>query len=152
MVSCTHCKWGRLTVTHIRANSFNVAKQRSRVISYLLYFKAFPWINILYCRPKWPRIFSLFSKCKQTKRRPVPTFLPLSRRETKTSAVTLWCLLQNHSGFLDNGHYTAFCKRAATETWYRFDDELITKIPHSSVQTDTAYVLFYTHQSLLCIH
>ncbi|NXF88572.1 UBP50 hydrolase, partial [Eubucco bourcierii] len=49
----------------------------------------------------------------------------------------------NHSGFLDNGHYTAFCKRSATETWYRFDDELITKIPHSSVQTNTAYLLFY---------
>ncbi|NXX50962.1 UBP50 hydrolase, partial [Tricholaema leucomelas] len=53
------------------------------------------------------------------------------------------CAVVNHSGFLDNGHYTAFCKRSATETWYRFDDEVITKIPHSSVQTNTAYVLFY---------
>ncbi|XP_067999828.1 ubiquitin carboxyl-terminal hydrolase 50 [Melanerpes formicivorus] len=58
----------------------------------------------------------------------------------------------NHSGFLDNGHYTAFCKRSASESWYRFDDELITKIPHASVQTNTAYVLFYTHQNLLCNH
>ncbi|NXE18727.1 UBP50 hydrolase, partial [Ardeotis kori] len=54
-----------------------------------------------------------------------------------------WCLLQNHSGLLDDGHYTAFCKHSVTQDWYNFDDADITKIPNSSVQTDTAYLLFY---------
>ncbi|NXW61781.1 UBP50 hydrolase, partial [Eurystomus gularis] len=53
------------------------------------------------------------------------------------------CAVVNHSGFLDDGHYTAFCKRSATDNWYSFDDAQITKIPKSSVQTDTAYLLFY---------
>ncbi|XP_071610558.1 ubiquitin carboxyl-terminal hydrolase 50 isoform X2 [Heliangelus exortis] len=50
----------------------------------------------------------------------------------------------NHSGFLDDGHYTAFCKHSITQNWYSFDDDHITKIPNSSVQSDTAYLLFYT--------
>ncbi|XP_050569025.1 inactive ubiquitin carboxyl-terminal hydrolase 50 [Cygnus atratus] len=56
------------------------------------------------------------------------------------------CSLQNHSGFLDGGHYTAFCKHSVTENWYSFDSQ-ITKIPNSSVQTDSAYLLFYTCQA-----
>ncbi|NXO48022.1 UBP50 hydrolase, partial [Aramus guarauna] len=53
------------------------------------------------------------------------------------------CAVVNHSGFLDDGHYTAFCKHSVTKNWYSFDDALITKIPNSSVQTDKAYLLFY---------
>ncbi|NXS55828.1 UBP50 hydrolase, partial [Brachypteracias leptosomus] len=53
------------------------------------------------------------------------------------------CALVNHSGFLEDGHYTAFCKHSATENWYSFDDEQITEIPKSSVQTEAAYLLFY---------
>ncbi|NWI31265.1 UBP50 hydrolase, partial [Sula dactylatra] len=53
------------------------------------------------------------------------------------------CAVVNHSGFLDDGHYTAFCKHSVTKNWYSFDDAQITKIPNSSVQTDTAYLLFY---------
>ncbi|NXC45061.1 UBP50 hydrolase, partial [Penelope pileata] len=53
------------------------------------------------------------------------------------------CAVVNHSGFLDGGHYTAFCKHSVTENWYSFDDSQITKIPDSSVQTDRAYLLFY---------
>ncbi|KFQ22700.1 Putative ubiquitin carboxyl-terminal hydrolase 50, partial [Merops nubicus] len=53
------------------------------------------------------------------------------------------CAVVNHSGFLENGHYTAFCKRSGPDNWYSFDDAQITKIPKSSVQTDTAYLLFY---------
>ncbi|NWH82015.1 UBP50 hydrolase, partial [Piaya cayana] len=55
---------------------------------------------------------------------------------------SLWAIV-NHAGLLDDGHYTAFCKRVATENWYRFDDAEITKIAASSVQTKTAYLLFY---------
>ncbi|NXI52592.1 UBP50 hydrolase, partial [Chloroceryle aenea] len=53
------------------------------------------------------------------------------------------CAVVNHWGVLDGGHYTAFCKRSVTDSWYRFDDAQITEIPISSVQTDTAYLLFY---------
>ncbi|KFV58313.1 Putative ubiquitin carboxyl-terminal hydrolase 50, partial [Gavia stellata] len=53
------------------------------------------------------------------------------------------CAVVNHSGFLDDGHYTAFCKHSLTENWYSFNDTQITKVPSSSVQTDTAYLLFY---------
>uniref|UniRef100_A0A8D0KQC4 ubiquitinyl hydrolase 1 n=1 Tax=Strix occidentalis caurina TaxID=311401 RepID=A0A8D0KQC4_STROC len=62
------------------------------------------------------------------------------------------CAVVNHSGFLNKGHYTAFCKHSVTKNWYSFDDAQITKIPNSSVQTDTAYLLFYTCQGLLCTH
>ncbi|NWX22908.1 UBP50 hydrolase, partial [Aegotheles bennettii] len=64
---------------------------------------------------------------------------PLLCKETEYSL----CAVVNHSGFLDDGHYTAFCNHSLTKNWYRFDDEQITKIPNSSVQTDTAYLLFY---------
>ncbi|NXN47499.1 UBP50 hydrolase, partial [Rhinoptilus africanus] len=53
------------------------------------------------------------------------------------------CAVVNHSGLLDDGHYTAFCKHSVTKNWYSFDDEEVTEIPNSSVQTDTAYLLFY---------
>ncbi|NWQ85529.1 UBP50 hydrolase, partial [Burhinus bistriatus] len=53
------------------------------------------------------------------------------------------CAVVNHSGFLDDGHYTAFCKHSVTKNWYSFDDEQITEIPNSSVQSDKAYLLFY---------
>ncbi|NXK50652.1 UBP50 hydrolase, partial [Chauna torquata] len=53
------------------------------------------------------------------------------------------CAVVNHSGFLDGGHYTAFCKHSVTKNWYSFDDSQITKIPNSSVQTEAAYLLFY---------
>ncbi|KFP66005.1 Putative ubiquitin carboxyl-terminal hydrolase 50, partial [Cariama cristata] len=53
------------------------------------------------------------------------------------------CAVVNHFGFLDDGHYTAFCKHSATKNWYSFDDAQITQIPDSSVQTDTAYLLFF---------
>ncbi|KAM6388347.1 ubiquitin carboxyl-terminal hydrolase 50 [Pluvialis apricaria] len=60
------------------------------------------------------------------------------------------CAVVNHSGFLDDGHYTAFCKHSVTKNWYSFDDEQITEIPNSLVQTDNAYLLFYTCQGLPC--
>ncbi|XP_069722823.1 ubiquitin carboxyl-terminal hydrolase 50 [Phaenicophaeus curvirostris] len=61
---------------------------------------------------------------------------------------SLWASV-NHAGLLDDGHYTAFRKHLVTKNWYRFDDAEITKIPDSSVQTNTAYLLFYIHQSCL---
>ncbi|KAM6119378.1 ubiquitin carboxyl-terminal hydrolase 50 [Pterocles gutturalis] len=75
-----------------------------------------------------------------------PYSSPLSCKDAKYSL----CAVVNHVGFLDDGHYTAFCKHSVTENWYSFDDAQITRIPDSSVQTGTAYLLFYTCPDLLC--
>ncbi|NXW52161.1 UBP50 hydrolase, partial [Nyctiprogne leucopyga] len=68
-----------------------------------------------------------------------PYSSPLTCKEVEYSL----CAVVNHSGSLDDGHYTAFCKHSVTEDWYSCDDAQITNIPTSSVQTDTAYLLFY---------
>ncbi|NXG54189.1 UBP50 hydrolase, partial [Hemiprocne comata] len=68
---------------------------------------------------------------------PYSSPLPGKEAEYSLSAVV------NHTGFLDDGHYTAFCKHSLTQTWYSFDDAQITKIPNCPVQTNTAYLLFY---------
>ncbi|NXT26594.1 UBP50 hydrolase, partial [Syrrhaptes paradoxus] len=68
-----------------------------------------------------------------------PYSSPLSCKDAKYSL----CAVVNHVGFLDDGHYTAFCKHSVTENWYSFDDAQIAEIPDSLVQTDTAYLLFY---------
>ncbi|XP_072004412.1 ubiquitin carboxyl-terminal hydrolase 50 [Engystomops pustulosus] len=52
----------------------------------------------------------------------------------------------NHSGELDFGHYTAFCKHPGTKEWNAFDDTRCFKISESMVQTSSAYILFYTSQ------
>ncbi|NXT52121.1 UBP50 hydrolase, partial [Pluvianellus socialis] len=68
-----------------------------------------------------------------------PYTSPPFRRDAEYSL----CAVVNHSGFLDDGHYTAFCKHSVTTNWYSFDDEDITEIPDSLVQSDQAYLLFY---------
>ncbi|XP_021011484.1 inactive ubiquitin carboxyl-terminal hydrolase 50 [Mus caroli] len=56
------------------------------------------------------------------------------------------CAVVNHFGDLDGGHYTAFCKNSVTQSWYSFDDTRVSEIPDTSVQTATAYLLFYSCQ------
>ncbi|NXV17411.1 UBP50 hydrolase, partial [Cepphus grylle] len=68
-----------------------------------------------------------------------PYAAPPFRRDAEYSL----CAVVNHSGFLDDGHYTALCEHSVTKNWYSFDDEQVTEIPDSSVQTDMAYLLFY---------
>ncbi|KAF6756816.1 hypothetical protein DFP72DRAFT_963469, partial [Ephemerocybe angulata] len=51
----------------------------------------------------------------------------------------------NHTGALDNGHYTAFALSPATNEWYRFDDD---KVSHASAkacleESAGAYMCFY---------
>uniref|UniRef100_A0A8B9P665 Ubiquitin carboxyl-terminal hydrolase 50 n=1 Tax=Apteryx owenii TaxID=8824 RepID=A0A8B9P665_APTOW len=72
-----------------------------------------------------------------------PYSYPFFCRNSKYSL----CAVVNHFGFLDGGHYTAFCKHSVTKSWYSFDDSQITAIPNSSVQTAAAYLLFYTCQA-----
>lgn len=79
------------------------------------------------------------------KQLPVPSFA-CKETEQESAFNRLCCLLQNHAGDLDYGHYTAFCKHSITKNWYSFDDDQVTKIPDSAVQADTAYLLFYISQ------
>ncbi|XP_010143289.1 PREDICTED: inactive ubiquitin carboxyl-terminal hydrolase 50 [Buceros rhinoceros silvestris] len=68
---------------------------------------------------------------------------PYGSRLFREDAQYSLCAVVNHTGLLDSGHYTAFCKHFLTGSWYSFDDARVAKIPNSSVQTDTAYLLFY---------
>lgn len=52
--------------------------------------------------------------------------------------------VSNHYGGLDGGHYTAYCKNAAKQRWYKFDDHEVSEISSSSVKSSAAYILFYT--------
>ncbi|XP_040824755.1 inactive ubiquitin carboxyl-terminal hydrolase 50 isoform X2 [Ochotona curzoniae] len=71
-----------------------------------------------------------------------PYICPVFRKHPKYNL----CAVVNHFGDLDGGHYTAFCKNSATQAWYSFDDTRVSDIPESSVQTSTAYLLFYSCQ------
>ncbi|XP_066448745.1 ubiquitin carboxyl-terminal hydrolase 8 [Eleutherodactylus coqui] len=52
--------------------------------------------------------------------------------------------VSNHYGGLDGGHYTAYCKNATKQKWFKFDDHEVSEISVSSVKTSAAYILFYT--------
>uniref|UniRef100_A0A8C9FTC8 ubiquitinyl hydrolase 1 n=1 Tax=Pavo cristatus TaxID=9049 RepID=A0A8C9FTC8_PAVCR len=53
-------------------------------------------------------------------------------------------LCSNHYGGLDGGHYTAYCKNASKQRWFKFDDHEVSEISASSVKSSAAYILFYT--------
>uniref|UniRef100_A0A3P9JR32 Ubiquitin carboxyl-terminal hydrolase 8 n=1 Tax=Oryzias latipes TaxID=8090 RepID=A0A3P9JR32_ORYLA len=52
--------------------------------------------------------------------------------------------VSNHYGGLDGGHYTAYCKNATKQRWYKFDDHEVSEISTSSVKSSAAYILFYS--------
>ncbi|XP_037103269.1 ubiquitin carboxyl-terminal hydrolase 8 isoform X1 [Syngnathus acus] len=52
--------------------------------------------------------------------------------------------VSNHYGGLDGGHYTAYCKNASKQRWYKFDDHEVSEISTSSVKSSAAYILFYS--------
>ena len=54
--------------------------------------------------------------------------------------------MSNHYGTMDGGHYTAFCKNAAQNKWYKYDDQTVTEVSANQVrsQNTSAYLLFYT--------
>ncbi|XP_030232312.1 ubiquitin carboxyl-terminal hydrolase 8 [Gadus morhua] len=57
-----------------------------------------------------------------------------------------YCLygVSNHYGGLDGGHYTAYCKNALKQRWYKFDDHEVSEISTSHVKSSAAYILFYS--------
>ncbi|EFN76019.1 Ubiquitin carboxyl-terminal hydrolase 8 [Harpegnathos saltator] len=54
--------------------------------------------------------------------------------------------MSNHYGTMEGGHYTAFCKNATQNKWYKYDDQTVTEVSPSQVksQNTSAYLLFYT--------
>ncbi|XP_042543795.1 ubiquitin carboxyl-terminal hydrolase 8 isoform X2 [Dipodomys spectabilis] len=52
--------------------------------------------------------------------------------------------VSNHYGGLDGGHYTAYCKNAARQRWFKFDDHEVSDISVGAVRSSAAYILFYT--------
>ncbi|KAM8972278.1 ubiquitin carboxyl-terminal hydrolase 50 [Pelodytes ibericus] len=67
----------------------------------------------------------------------------LSPNKVKHSKYNLYAVV-NHFGDLDYGHYTASCKNATTKQWNTFDDSRFFKISEDTVQSPSAYILFYT--------
>lgn len=52
--------------------------------------------------------------------------------------------VSNHSGDINYGHYTAYCKNMINQNWYDFDDSSVHLIKdEEKVVTNSAYLLFY---------
>ncbi|XP_078097239.1 ubiquitin carboxyl-terminal hydrolase 8 isoform X2 [Mustelus asterias] len=56
--------------------------------------------------------------------------------------------VSNHYGGLDGGHYTAYCKNAVKQRWFKFDDQDVSEISASSVRSSATYILFYSSLEL----
>ncbi|XP_076376585.1 uncharacterized protein LOC117222149 isoform X2 [Megalopta genalis] len=54
--------------------------------------------------------------------------------------------MSNHYGTMEGGHYTAYCKNATQNKWYKYDDQTVTEVTTNQVksQNTSAYLLFYT--------
>uniref|UniRef100_A0A8K9X196 Ubiquitin carboxyl-terminal hydrolase n=1 Tax=Oncorhynchus mykiss TaxID=8022 RepID=A0A8K9X196_ONCMY len=52
--------------------------------------------------------------------------------------------VSNHYGGLDGGHYTAYCKNAMKQRWYKFDDHEVSEISTSTVKSSAAYIFFFS--------
>ncbi|KAJ1550416.1 ubiquitin-specific protease doa4, partial [Cladochytrium tenue] len=51
--------------------------------------------------------------------------------------------VSNHTGTLTSGHYTAHVLDGTRKQWHFFDDSRVTTCDESSLQTRSAYILFY---------
>lgn len=56
--------------------------------------------------------------------------------------------LTNHYGYMDRGHYTAYCKNRHSQLWYKFDDTLVQEGSEAEVCSEKAYMLFYCKVSI----
>ena len=52
--------------------------------------------------------------------------------------------VSNHYGTMNGGHYTAYCKNAEYNKWFKFDDQDVMEISGNEVRSSAAYILFYT--------
>lgn len=53
----------------------------------------------------------------------------------------------NHTGNMNSGHYTAFCRNHRDGQWYSYDDTQVNPISESEVVTKGAYMLFYSRRT-----
>ena len=84
---------------------------------------------------------SAFPSSKKMKLSDTESFLEF----TKTQEDWVYDLyaVSNHFGGMGGGHYTAFCQMPDNQRWYDFDDSHVSEIDSKSVQSASAYVLFY---------
>ncbi|ELK07273.1 Ubiquitin carboxyl-terminal hydrolase 20 [Pteropus alecto] len=66
-----------------------------------------------------------------------------------TSQISTYDLLSVicHHGTAGSGHYIAYCQNVINGQWYEFDDQYVTKVHETVVQSAEAYVLFYRKSS-----
>lgn len=66
-----------------------------------------------------------------------------------TSQITTYDLLSVicHHGTAGSGHYIAYCQNVINGQWYEFDDQYVTEVHETVVQSVEAYVLFYRKSS-----
>ncbi|XP_036185264.1 ubiquitin carboxyl-terminal hydrolase 20 isoform X2 [Myotis myotis] len=66
-----------------------------------------------------------------------------------TSQITTYDLLSVicHHGTAGSGHYIAYCQNVINGQWYEFDDQYVTEVHETVVQSAEAYVLFYRKSS-----
>uniref|UniRef100_A0A1B0FAZ4 Ubiquitin carboxyl-terminal hydrolase n=1 Tax=Glossina morsitans morsitans TaxID=37546 RepID=A0A1B0FAZ4_GLOMM len=76
-------------------------------------------------------------------------YITVSERKRSTPTLYRLYAVSNHYGFMESGHYTAFCKNDALNHWYKFDDHMVTSLDSSKVISSAAYILFYTRLSPL---
>ena len=53
----------------------------------------------------------------------------------------------NHTGNMNSGHYTAFCRNHRDSQWYCYDDTQVNPISENEVVTKGAYMLFYSRRT-----
>uniref|UniRef100_A0A1A9WJT6 Ubiquitin carboxyl-terminal hydrolase n=1 Tax=Glossina brevipalpis TaxID=37001 RepID=A0A1A9WJT6_9MUSC len=71
-------------------------------------------------------------------------YITISEKKRSTPKQYRLYAVSNHYGFMESGHYTAFCKSDALDHWYKFDDQMVTPLDSSKVVSSAAYILFYT--------
>ncbi|XP_045144453.1 ubiquitin carboxyl-terminal hydrolase 20 [Echinops telfairi] len=70
-----------------------------------------------------------------------------------TSQITTYDLLSVicHHGTVGSGHYIAYCQNVINGQWYEFDDQYVTEVHETVVQSTEAYVLFYRKSSEVAV-
>ena len=81
------------------------------------------------------------SRIKISKLVKFPTYLPLTIADSKTSQSYRLYSVINHVGEIESGHYTAYCRKQSE--WELFDDNRVTTLDPTLLETANAYVLFY---------
>jgi ubiquitin carboxyl-terminal hydrolase 8 len=58
--------------------------------------------------------------------------------------------ITEHNGYVNGGHYIAYCKNPINNKWYEFDDARVFHIPDSKIEgelvTKNAYILYYIRE------